>query len=65
MVRLALVGLEGQRQPAVGCGDATLLDGIGALAARMGQIETDLSRLRSAVYLLSKERPDILRLLGQ
>jgi len=36
-----------------------------ALAARMGQIETDLSRLRSAVYLLSKERPDILRLLGQ
>jgi len=36
-----------------------------ALAARMGQIETDLSRLRIAVYLLSKERPDILRLLGQ
>jgi len=36
-----------------------------ALGARMGQIETDLSRLRSAVYLLSKERPEILRLLGQ
>ncbi|HJQ35078.1 MAG TPA: hypothetical protein VJ866_23205 [Pyrinomonadaceae bacterium] len=36
-----------------------------ALRARMGQIETDLSRLRSAVYLLSKERPEILRLLGQ
>ncbi len=36
-----------------------------ALAARMGQIETDLSRLRSAVYLLSKERPEVLRLLGQ
>jgi chromosome segregation ATPase len=36
-----------------------------ALAARMGQIEADLSRLRSAVYLLSKERPEILRLLGQ
>lgn len=36
-----------------------------ALAARMGQIETDLSRLRSAVYLLAKERPEILRLLGQ
>ena len=35
------------------------------LAARMGQIEADLSRLRSAVYLLSKERPEILRLLGQ
>jgi hypothetical protein len=36
-----------------------------ALSARMGQIETDLSRLRSAVYLLSKERPEVLRLLGQ
>lgn len=36
-----------------------------ALVARMGQIETDLSRLRSAVYLLSKERPEVLRLLGQ
>jgi ABC-type transporter Mla subunit MlaD len=36
-----------------------------ALAARMGQIEADLSRLRSAVYLLSKERPEVLRLLGQ
>ena len=36
-----------------------------ALAARMGQIEADLSRLRSAVYLLAKERPEILRLLGQ
>ncbi len=35
------------------------------LGARMGQIEADLSRLRSAVYLLSKERPEILRLLGQ
>ena len=36
-----------------------------ALTARMGQIEADLSRLRSAVYLLSKERPEVLRLLGQ
>ena len=36
-----------------------------ALSARMGQIEADLSRLRSAVYLLSKERPEVLRLLGQ
>jgi len=35
------------------------------LGARMGQIEADLSRLRSAVYLLSKERPEILRMLGQ
>ncbi len=35
------------------------------MGARMGQIEADLSRLRSAVYLLSKERPEILRLLGQ
>jgi ABC-type transporter Mla subunit MlaD len=36
-----------------------------SLSARMGQIEADLSRLRSAVYLLSKERPEVLRLLGQ
>jgi hypothetical protein len=36
-----------------------------ALAGRMEQIEADLSRLRSAVYLLAKERPEILRLLGQ
>jgi predicted nuclease with TOPRIM domain len=36
-----------------------------SLAARMGQIEADLSRLRSAVYLLSKERPEVLRILGQ
>jgi chromosome segregation ATPase len=35
------------------------------LNTRMGQIEADLSRLRSAVYLLSKERPEVLRLLGQ
>ena len=35
------------------------------LSARMGQIEADLSRLRSAVYLLSKEHPEVLRLLGQ
>ena len=32
---------------------------------RMGQIETDVSRLRSVVYLLVKDKPDILRLLGQ
>ena len=32
---------------------------------RMGQIETDVSRLRSVVYLLVKDKPDMLRLLGQ
>jgi hypothetical protein len=30
----------------------------------MGQIETDVSRLRSVVYLLVKDKPDMLRLLG-
>jgi hypothetical protein len=34
-----------------------------ALSARMGQIETEVSRLRSVVYLLVKDRPDMLRLL--
>ena len=32
---------------------------------RMDQIETDVSRLRSVVYLLVKDKPDMLRLLGQ
>ncbi|MEP6818278.1 MAG: hypothetical protein ABJA18_02015 [bacterium] len=32
---------------------------------RMGQIETDVSRLRSVIYLLVKDKPDMLRLLGQ
>jgi len=32
---------------------------------RMGQIETDVSRLRSVLYLLVKDKPDMLRLLGQ
>jgi hypothetical protein len=32
---------------------------------RMGQIESDVSRLRSVVYLLVKDKPDMLRLLGQ
>ena len=36
-----------------------------ALSARMGSIETELSRLRSVVYLLVKDKPDMLRLLGQ
>jgi hypothetical protein len=34
-----------------------------ALSSRMGQIETEVSRLRSVVYLLVKDRPDMLRLL--
>ena len=28
-------------------------------------LEGELSRLRSAVYLLGKDRPEVLRLLGQ
>jgi len=36
-----------------------------ALRARLDQIETEMSRLRSVVYLLVKDRPDMLRLLGQ
>ncbi|HEX7175073.1 MAG TPA: hypothetical protein VF240_07305 [Pyrinomonadaceae bacterium] len=36
-----------------------------ALSARLGQIETEMSRLRSVVYLLAKDRPELLRLLGQ
>ncbi len=35
------------------------------VGTRMGQIETDVSRLRSVVYLLVKDKPDMLRLLGQ
>jgi hypothetical protein len=42
------------------------LDGIDkALTARLNQLETEMSRLRSVVYLLVKDRPDMLRLLGQ
>ena len=36
-----------------------------ALRARLDQIEAEMSRLRSVVYLLVKDRPDMLRLLGQ
>lgn len=36
-----------------------------ALNARLGQIETEVSRLRSVVYLLIKDKPEMLRLLGQ
>jgi hypothetical protein len=31
----------------------------------MSQIETDVSRLRSVVYLLVKDDPNMLRILGQ
>jgi hypothetical protein len=34
------------------------------LSTRLSQIETDVSRLRSVVYLLAKDRPEVLRLLG-
>jgi hypothetical protein len=30
----------------------------------MGQIETEVSRLPSAIYLLAKDRPEVLRMLG-
>ena len=35
------------------------------MGSRMGLIETDVSRLRSVLYLLVKDKPDMLRLLGQ
>jgi hypothetical protein len=35
------------------------------VGTRFGQIETDVSRLRSVVYLLVKDKADMLRLLGQ
>lgn len=35
------------------------------MGSRMGLIETDVSRLRSVLYLLVKDSPDMLRLLGQ
>ena len=36
-----------------------------ALNARLGQIEAEVSRLRAVVYLLVKDKPEMLRLLGQ
>lgn len=36
-----------------------------ALGARMGLVEADISHLRSVLYLLVKDKPDMLRLLGQ
>lgn len=42
------------------------LDGIEkALSSRLNQIEAEMSRLRSVVYLLVKDKPEMLRLLGQ
>ncbi|HEX8116183.1 MAG TPA: hypothetical protein VF521_02815 [Pyrinomonadaceae bacterium] len=42
------------------------LDGIDkALSSRMNGVEADMSRMRSVLYLLVKDRPDMLRLLGQ
>jgi hypothetical protein len=34
------------------------------VGSRMGQIESEVSRLRSVVYLLVKDQPGMLRLLG-
>ena len=36
-----------------------------ALSGRMGSVETEVSRLRSVIYLLVKDKPEMLRLLGQ
>ena len=36
-----------------------------ALSSRINQIEAEMSRLRSVLYLLVKDRPELLRLLGQ
>ena len=35
-----------------------------SLSSRFEQVEGEISRLRSAVYVLGKDRPDVLRLLG-
>lgn len=42
------------------------LDGIEkAVTSRIGTVEAEMSRMRSVLYLLVKDRPDMLRLLGQ
>ena len=42
------------------------LDGLEhSVSSRFEHVEGELSRLRSAVYLLGKDRPEVLRLLGQ
>src|SRR5256714_12440263 len=35
------------------------------VSSRFEHVESEISRLRSAVYLLGKDRPEVLRLLGQ
>ena len=35
-----------------------------SIASRFEQVEGEISRLRSGVYVLGKDRPDVLRLLG-
>ena len=42
------------------------LDGIDkSLSSRINSVEAEMSRMRSVLYLLVKDRPDMLRLLGQ
>jgi chromosome segregation ATPase len=36
-----------------------------SLSNRIGQVESEVSRLRSVIYWLVKDKPDMLRLLGQ
>jgi hypothetical protein len=36
-----------------------------SLSTRIGQVESEVSRLRSVVYWLVKDKPEMLRLLGQ
>jgi hypothetical protein len=36
-----------------------------AFSGRMGLVETEVSRLRSVLFLLVKDKPEMLRLLGQ
>ena len=36
-----------------------------AIRVRLDRVEAEVSRLRSVVYLLVKDRPDMLRLLGE
>lgn len=36
-----------------------------SIASRFEHVEGEISRLRSAVYVLGKDQPDVLRLLGQ
>ena len=42
------------------------LDGIEhGMKSRFENVEGELSRLRSAIYILGRDRPEVLRLLGQ